>query len=424
MLKCGMSEVTITPPLGNSIPGYFEDRKSSGVKDDLFAKALVIESNDIVVFIVIDCLGLANSEVVKIRERVHAFTGIPQTSIMVSATHTHTGPPVRPGFNSSINQEYMSSLVEKAADAAVLAYKNRKKARIGFGTGTEEGISFNRRFFMKDGSVKTNPGTGNPAIEKPAGPIDPEVSVMRIDGLDGEPIGIVTNFACHTDCVSGTEYSADYPGELSKTVKKVLGSHVISLFMLGACGNINHIDVRDRTHEESGHYKRMGRILAFEALRAREKAVPSDDLAIEVDSALLRIECRKPAEKQVEKAQKDLLDESIGVMEKAFAKQLIKIQESGETHREVEVQAIKLGNAAVVGFPAEMFVGFGLELKAKAPYRTVFFNSLCNGGNGYVCTREAFVQGGYEPTITNNSKLAEDAGELMVRQALQMLNGR
>ncbi|MFC3767489.1 neutral/alkaline non-lysosomal ceramidase N-terminal domain-containing protein [Paenibacillus sp. GCM10012303] len=422
MIKCGMSEVIITPPLGNSMPGYFEDRRSTGVKDDLYAKALLIESNEFVVFIVIDCLALAYPEVRKIRDRVYELTGIAQSQVMISTTHTHTGPPVRPGFNSSVNPDYLSDLVDKAADAAKLAYNNRKHARIGFGTGIVDHISFNRRFFMKDGSVKTNPGKRNPLIEKPAGPIDPEVSVMRIDALDGEPIGMVSNFACHTDCVSGTEYSADYPGELSKTIKKMLGEHAVSLFMLGACGNINHTDVSGQTHYEPFYYKKMGRILAYEALKVREKSETTDQLTVRVKSELLRLENRKPTNQQCKLAQEALLNESSGIVEKAFARQLMKVEESKETHSELEIQAVRLGDRAVVGLPAEIFVEFGLEIKAIAPFRAVFINELCNGANGYVCTREAYTQGGYEPRLTNGSKLPENAGEIMTGKLLQLLN--
>src|SRR5690606_5821101 len=115
------------------------------------------------------------------------------------------------GFRSvacEVSAEYLDFLVNKAADAAVLAYAQRREARIGAGSGTVEGIAFQRRYWMKDGTLRTNPGIGNPDVDRPAGPTDPELTVVRIDAADGTPLGIVANYACHTDTVGGTEFSA------------------------------------------------------------------------------------------------------------------------------------------------------------------------------------------------------------------------
>src|SRR6478736_2462960 len=111
LLKCGFSEVDITPPLGNPIPGYFENRISSGVKDALYAKACVVDADqNVIAFLVLDCIDLRRIDVGRIRERVHAATGIAPEQTMVSATHTHTGPPAKPGFAGSVNETYMAWL--------------------------------------------------------------------------------------------------------------------------------------------------------------------------------------------------------------------------------------------------------------------------------------------------------------------------
>jgi neutral ceramidase len=423
-MKCGMSEIVITPPLGNFIPGYFHERKSTGIKDDLYAKAMVLEvNNDTVAFIVLDIIDLTRKVVQQIRDRVNTYTGIASSRIMLTATHTHTGGPIIPGFSGNINDEYLSLLADKAADAAIIAFNNRKEANIGFGLGSESDIAFNRRFFMKDGFVRTNPGIGNPNIDKVEGSIDPQVSVIRIDDKEGNPIGVVSNYACHTDVVSGTEYSADYPGEISRVIKRVLGNHVISLFLMGASGNINHIDVSGKMKLLPDHYKKMGKVLAAEIIRVREKIKFSDKIELDVKQDVFSVSLRHPSDAEVEAARSLLQSGSQDQVELAFAQQIAKIIESNKQTEEIEIQAFKIGELAIVALPAEIFVEFGLQIKEDSPFKLNMIGELANGsGSGYVCTLQAFELGGYEPRITSSSRLAREAGDIFVQKTLNLLN--
>ncbi|RAV17727.1 neutral/alkaline non-lysosomal ceramidase N-terminal domain-containing protein [Paenibacillus contaminans] len=424
MLSCGMAEMDITPALQSSMPGYFNDRKSTGVMDALFAKALIAETEKgIAAWVALDCIDLPRRVVLGIRERIHKETGIPESSIMVSATHTHTGPPVVTYSFISADEAYLKLLTEKGADAAIVAYRTRKQARIGFASGTEADIAFNRRFWMKDGKVKMNPGVGNPDIERPEGPIDPQVLVVRIDDADGNPIGVVTNYACHTDTVGGTLYSADYPGELSASLKQVLGAQVVSLFWMGASGNINHIDVSGKWPIHQEHHRVMGRVLAGEVLKTREKALLTDDVEIGVGQVGFQIACRFPSESEVEQARQRLVSDTESQVRKTFAAEVLLAYEHGEQIADIELQAIKLGPFAVVGCPGELFVELGLAIKAASPFPYTAVNELSNGSAfGYICTREAFANGGYEPRLTSNNRLPSGTGELFVERAIELLN--
>ncbi|MBP1988545.1 neutral/alkaline non-lysosomal ceramidase N-terminal domain-containing protein [Paenibacillus eucommiae] len=425
MIKCGVSEQIITPPLGNSIPGYFEDRKSTGIKDELFAKSLVIESEGVTLaFIAMDCIDLDSDIVKRIRDRVHQFSAIPQSSIMISASHTHTGPPVQSGFIDSRDEHYLSFMVQKAADAAILAFNSRREAKIGFGSGEESSIAFNRRFFLKDGSFATNPGILNPLIDRAAGPIDPEVAVIRIDDIEGNPLGVVTNYACHTDAVGGTEYSADYPGKLAAELKRLLGGQTASLFLMGASGNINHIDVSGRFPRVPNHYLTMGKILAGEVVKVREAIIPSEHvIPLAVKQTFFSVAHRKPSEQDVQAAHELLEAGTESLTEQLFAQKALEVVASEENHSEVELQVFRIGELAVVGLPCELFVEFGLEIKQKSPFKYTIINELCNGSaTGYISTREAYEQGGYEPRITARSKLAVETGEQFVQFALKALH--
>lgn len=429
-MNIGMAETNITPPLGMAIPGYFHIREASGVKDELFAKAMVVESGSVTTaFIVLDLISIEQETSDNIRKRVRQYTGIPEENVMVSCTHTHTGPP-RPLEPKA--QLYYGVLESKAADAAVMAYEKRTAARIGFGRGEESGIAFNRRFYMKDGTVRTNPGILNPDIDKPEGPIDPEVVVIRLDDESGNPIGIASNYACHTDTVGGKEYSADFPGYISRTVKRLFGESTVSLFFQGACGNINHIDVSGRVdYRNSRHYQKMGELLGLEIAKVRDRIdalEPLPDAKLAVKSRFVEAGPRFPTPEQAQAA-RDVVASFAGnpadqlnngqIQRKKIAENVLGIVDNPPPARDFEIQVCAIGDLAIVALPAEMFVEFGLEIKRKSPFAFTIVNELSNGsGNGYVCTSAAYGRGGYEPS---GHRFAVGAGEAFVQAAIELL---
>ncbi|WP_158289455.1 neutral/alkaline non-lysosomal ceramidase N-terminal domain-containing protein [Paenibacillus flagellatus] len=425
MIRCGMSEVDVTPPLGGEIPGYFGPRTATGVRDPLYAKSLVLESSDgtLAAIVAVDALSVPRETVEAVRQRLKEAAGFDPAHVFVSTTHTHTGGPVSTGFGCTEDPGYLDWLARKAADSALLAYRSRREARIGFGLGREADIAFNRRYFMKDGSFRTNPGVGNPNIDRPAGPIDPDVLVMRIDDAEGRPIGVVSNYACHTDTVGGTEYGADFPGELSRFVKRALGEQAVSLFLLGSCGDINHIDVSGKRAKSPDHYRRMGRILGAEVVRTREKIDVADEADVAALSGTFEVDLRSPPEAELAAAKRLLEEGTDDVREATYARELLKIAaECPVASRTVEVQAMRIGDMALVGFPGEIFVEFGLDVKRKSRFAYTMIDTMCNGSvRAYICTRDAFRQGGYEPRMTFRNRFPEETGERMVGLALELL---
>jgi neutral ceramidase len=428
MMECGLWEMDITPPLGFAIPGYFTPRLAIGIKDNLYAKAVVIgDGQSFSAIIVLDTIGIEKEEVDAIRKRVTERTGIPASHILVAATHTHTGGPIYRDRGPD-GDEYTAYLIKKAADAVVLAYGNKRNAQIGFAKGEEEGISFNRRYFMQDGNLRTNPGFNNPDIVGPAGPIDSDVFVIRLDDEDGSPLGVITNFACHPDTIGGKRYSADYPGEISRLLKKVYGDSFVSLFLNGACGNINHLDFMHTSRPVPDAFRQMGRVLAGEIIKTREKAVMENPLHVEGRCEQLSLTIRKPSSEELLKAEELLRsaeqpepNKAITEADTFFARQLLTLRERQETEAIVEVQALRIGESVIAAFPCELFVEFGHDLKHRSPYPHTLIAAYANGVNGYVATRGAFVQGGYETLLTSRTRLAPDSGERMIDAVLGLL---
>lgn len=422
MFRCGAYETILTPPLGSGIPGQFADRRLSGVKDELYAKAIVIEAGgDQLIWISVDALFVMEAETKRIRERIEAYTGIPPERVMVSATHIHTGGPIWPGQDEA----YAEQLAQKAADAAILAWQRLRPARIGFGKGEVPGIAFNRRYRMKDGSVRTNPGYANPDIDAPEGPADPEAVVVRLDEVNGGPIAVITNFACHPDTVGGTEACADYPGALSVMLKRALGEPLVSLFLQGASGNVNHHDFSRPRAIAPDHYRRMGTILAGEVIRIRETCSIVGDAEqpiLGAERVLLPLVYRQPTEAEMAQAQRMIQDESVAGTERTLAERVLESAQHPVRETEVELQAFRIGEWAAVGLPGELFSELGLALKAESPYNGLIVNTICNGTQtGYVGTMAAFANGGYEARIRPYSRVPAGTGEWFVEEGLRLL---
>ena len=276
-VRIGAAAVKITPPVGASMAGYYYERGVENIHDDLYAKALVIEKDGTRIAIVsCDLIGIQAPIVAEIRRLVEKSTGIDAAHVMIGATHSHTGPVI-PSFRekygtknkgAEILEAYLAKLPALVALSITQANAALTPGRLSFELGHEASMSFNRRYFMNDGSVAWNPGKLNPEIVKPAGPIDPDVSVLYAETTDGKPVSTFVNLAMHLDDVGGTEVSADLPFTLSTILGKIKGTEMVTAFLQGCSGNVNHINVNSAT-PQSGHKEaeRLGTILAGEVLK-------------------------------------------------------------------------------------------------------------------------------------------------------------
>ena len=442
-MLCGLYEIDVTPHLGVNIPGYFEARPATGVRDPLFARALACsnDAGDAFILVNIDTLSIKASVTARARAKIEQMTGVPGDHVMISATHSHTAGPVDDFVPGTSDPEYLAWLADRAADAAVLAWNCRQPAKIGCGKGHEDSIAFIRRYLMKDGTFRTNPGFAQDQIERPAGDIDPEVGVVKIEDMQGQLIGVITNYACHLDTVKGNRFCADYPGELARVLKAVYGRHVVSIFLTGACGNINHFDFMHRTHAyydnaNPPHYVRMGRILAGCVIRTLATIETAETECIGVENASFGAVIRTPSEEDIAAA-KALLKEIpyekcircdsgiIGnterLIDRHYARSLLEVAQIEQKNVEIPVQAIRLGEAAIVGVPCELFVEFGRDIKARSGFEHTMISTLTNALFGYIAVREAFGQGGYETTISGDTMMSPDTGYDMTDTAEMLL---
>ncbi|HCO92848.1 MAG TPA: hypothetical protein DIU00_02675 [Phycisphaerales bacterium] len=435
-LTAGLAVADITPPIGYRMSGYFSERLSTGTSNPLHAKAIVLRQGETSAAMVFcDIIGLSLDISSRARRWAAERTGIPASNILIAATHSHTGPlyfgALRKHFHDAAVAEhgsdpcekvnYAEQLVEKLADVIVRADAAAKPVRLAAGSTGQQGLSFNRRFHMKDGTVRFNPGALNPDIVRPAGPIDPEVGMVFLRNADGDnnAVGALVNFTLHLDTVGGTKYAADYPYYLEQSLREKYGDKFVLLFGNGTCGDINHFDVTKKQRLRTDY---IGRTLA-ETVKAKKESLEAvTEPALAVLSGIVHAPLQQFESDDIAWARENI--KKVGTGELSFIKEveaykiLAREMRPGRTIP-LEVQIFRLSrDVAVVGLPGEVFVDLGLKIKRASPFATTLVIELCQDAPGYIPTKKAFAEGSYE---TVNSRIAPGGGEMMAEATIRLL---
>jgi hypothetical protein len=437
-LRVGAASGVITPPPGTPMAGYYNERAAEGVHDDLFARAVVMEKDGTkAALVVLDLISTTRSLVEDARHKIEADTGIPAANVMISATHSHTGPVLRGrgareadfGGEKSLAVEYARELPGKVANVVRQANEKLRPGTASVSHGHESSIAFNRRYHMTDGSVGWNPGKLNPRVIKPAGGIDPDVPIIYFASAEREarPIATNVNYAVHLDNIGGLKISADVPGVVTRLLADFKGPEMVTLWSAGCCGDINHIDVNWAEPQKGfENAARMGTIFTAEVLRAwpHLKPVPQGKLAslstiVDLDLPPVSDEDVSTA-KEVVARRRDPNAKAPAFMELVQAYKVLDVVAREGRPQQVEVQVVTLGkDLAWVSLPGEIFVELGLAIKQDSPFPHTIVAELANGSIGYIPSRRAYPQGAYEVV---SARCAEGSGERLVAAALKLLN--
>ncbi|MEX2568669.1 MAG: neutral/alkaline non-lysosomal ceramidase N-terminal domain-containing protein, partial [Cyclobacteriaceae bacterium] len=449
--QAGAATMNITPPIGSVMGNSYGINISEGIHDDLFAKALVFESGGVKgAFLALDFISIPYGIVVQTRKLIAEKTDIPSENVILTATHCHAGPQMNPPFLEAVggeaekkSLEYIKQLPEEIVRAIQMAEASLQPAKVSIGTFHEDKINFNRRFLMKDGSFRTNPGRLNPEIKRPMGPVDPLGSVVYFETLDSSPLAILVNFALHPAVVEGNQFSADFPGVVSQLMEKVFGKEMVTVFTNGNSGNINHIDVHKKSpldrYEES---YRIGTILAADILKSLSSLRPIDVNSLQVSTMEVELPVPSIDQKEVLWAKEimgrygkenppkfadvveawrilDLHHDKMGEEFRPQYTTTVPLTKDGRAIKS-EVQVMGLGNElALVGFPGDAFVELSLAVRLKSPFTyTIVCEQSGNGTISYVPDRKAFLEGGYE---VNSARFSPGGGELLVDAVQQLL---
>ncbi len=438
-LQVGIAFVDITPPIPFRMSGYFYERLSTGTKDPLYARAIVFQQGkETAALVFCDVVGVPLEIAGPARKKASKATGIPAEHIAVTGTHTHTGPMYFMSLHDYLHERavakqgkdpydsaaYRKELIQKIVDAVTKAKAVLAPAELKSGYAIENRISFNRRYYMKDGSVRFNPPIMSPDIIRPAGPIDPQVGIITLSKPRAkQPSSAIVSFAMHPDTTGGTLYSADYIHSLGERLQQSFGPNFKLLFGTGTCGNINH---RDVTKEEQRTADTLGEVLGDDVASAIEKGnlLSGGEPMLAVESTMVPAPLQEYSPEQIAKAKTNMprigkrgfsFMEAVEACKIADIERLKKSGYAGE----LEVQAFRFNHdTAIVTLPSEIFVEFGLAIKAASPFKTTLVVELANDDLAYTPTKQAFAEGSYEVT---NSRVQPGTGEKLVDAAIGLL---
>ena len=453
-LKAGAAVGDITPKeFPMNMPGGFSANPATEAHDPLSARALVLDDGKTkVAWVVIDNLGVPKKVVAEAKELASKATGIPVENMLVSGTHTHSGvnpadEPAAPGAKLSDREAkadaYRKVMLDGVSQAIIRAHAALQPASVGVAARPLPNEVFNRRWFLKPGKmplnpfgeldqVKMNPGTSPDILDKPAGPTDPDISVVSVVDAKRKPLALFANYSLHY--VGGApagKVSADYYGEFCRLMPSRLGAgeRFVAAMSNGTSGDINNIPFGvGRPPREP--FEQI-RIVAGEAADTAWRAVRDIDkhqnnVVLGMKQRLITLKYRKPTAEQLMNAKAILAIKDKEAIERLprlaqhYAANAVSAANRAEETVDVIVQAIKVGDAVICAVPFETFAETGLELKKKSPFGRTIVVGLGNGRHGYLPTPAQHELGGYETWLGTNL-VQKDASETIVRNLVEMM---
>lgn len=461
MLQVGCGRVDITPELGLPMVGMPGSPRGEGVVWPLQGRVLLADDGQRRAAIVcLDLIALTSDAVAELRLTLAHQGDLPPENILIACSHTHRAPLAACGGATEANpilvadagaaRRFLDGVGSRVSEAMTAAAAALQPATLSAGRALAPGWAFNRRPIYANGDVGTHGWAWDEDFVRMEGTPDEEVTVLVAHGMDGDTLGGLVGFACHPTAMGhDAVYSADYAGVLTEALETRHGGSFG--FLLGAAADTSTPDPTSRD-PESGfgkeHASAMGTALAGKADEAMAASHSIGNSHVDVASTQVAIAQRRPTPEQLELARWYLDERPDDLDEEAFTRRLYGhsytfrdgAQTGNERHAEellrmwawqqgpeaqlveqIEIQAMALGETAVVALPVELFTDFGQRIKSASPFRETFIATLANGWHGYVPTAEAFSRGGYEPRFAYPSRLAEAAGDVITAAAIGLL---
>ncbi|MBZ5670276.1 MAG: neutral/alkaline non-lysosomal ceramidase N-terminal domain-containing protein [Acidobacteriia bacterium] len=408
-MKAGVAKVDITPPTGVPLWGYFDRLTGAqGTLDPLYARVLVLEVGEKRLALVDLDYGrtFGPASIERIRAAARQSSGI--SYVLVQATHTHAGPVILDEQPSGV-PAWETAAIEKVDKAIQEAHQRAVEVRLGAGYG-QTYIGYNRRRVSPDGTVTM---LWRNKTHVPTAPVDPTVSVLRIDTAEGKPLAVLVNYSCHPVVFGpdNLQYSADFPGVMTQTVEQAFGANPpLCFFMQGAPGDINVYDATTPLKEDAiGKRDWSGQHLGEEAARVAKaihtEAVPDPSLDFVEDPLPFRLRWN------LEKLRKGFMATYGADLFKNFSP---RVREDWQ----LPVATVLINKRlAMMTMPGEPFVEFQINWRDRCPVPDAFFLGYANGYYGYFPTLKAATEGGYG-TASSTTCIEVGAGERMVNHAL------
>jgi len=444
-LKAGAATSNITPPLGGNIVGGFRPTPSQHIHDELHARCLVLDDGKTRLAIVIcDLLGMHRTVSDQARKLIQERLNIPREQVLISATHTHSAVSAL-GDNryeeAAPLDDYQSFVALRIADGVQRAANLLRPAEWAFTTVEIPEHVFNRRWYLRPGTmpanpfggqdlVKMNPPGGSPNLLEPAGPTDPVVSILSVRQPDGTPIAVYAAYSLHyVGGVPGTDISADYYGVFCNELTQQLNvDHqqppFVAMLANGTSGDINNINFREPRGKRAA-YEQMGYVakdVAAKVAGVLREAQYAPEISLGARYEELPIQARKPTAEQIQWA-KETLEKSSSNEERVnlsaiYADRALKMNEGPDT-LPLPLQVLKVGPVLLGTMPNEVFCEIGMDFRDRLSPEPAFLVSLAHGYYGYLPTPRHHDLGGYETWLGTN-RVERTASDKMLKALLDM----
>lgn len=427
-LTAGAAQIDITPGLGAHLIGYFQDRQANDILDPLHAKAIAISNGDTTLgFVICDLIVVPGEVVDAAKAIVTEKTGIPAENILIAGTHTHTGPAISGALGTPAEEGYAEWVASRIADAFLLALKRLQPAQMAHAAGSCPGEVHNRRWRMKDGSVRMNPGHQNPDAIEPAGPTDPQLGLMVLRTPAGAPIAALGNLALHYVGISAGDHSvicADYFAAFGRALNRCAGASFVCPMANGTFGDVNNIDATSPARPSSAQtqqIERVGNVVAAEAWKIWSSLREDDfrdNVALGATISQIKFEARYPSKEELAGAR--ILYEAGEKWEDSewiYARELILCADMPKEWN-VPIHTMRFGDLGVVGLPGEVFTEIGLDIKQRSPFAQTMNIGIANTTVGYVATDKALGEGSYETRLCRHVRAPMGTGKLWADTAI------
>lgn len=443
-LRAGAAAVDVTPqefPL--NLPGGFSDNIATVAHDPLHARAMVLgDGTTTIAMVVVDNLGVSPEAIEEAKAIASKQTGIPVDKMLVCSTHTHSAPRSSDKEIDTPAGAYRKLLVDGIAESITAAHAALRPAAAGYASHPLPEEVFNRRWYLKPekmplnpfgrlDQVKMNPGRSPDVLDRPAGPTDPDIAILSVQDAKRKPLALFANYALHyVGGVPRGTVSADYFGEFARLMPSRLrgGEGFVAMMSNGASGDINNIPftVTRPPREPFEQIRIVARKAADTAWHAHRKIDEhQSDVSLDMVEREITLKYRKPSDEQLQEAKAILAIKDEGAryrlprLAQEYARRTLAAAERDETLT-VKLQAIRIGEIAVVGIPFETFVEIGLDLKDRSPFKQTMVIGLANGRHGYLPTPRQHRLGGYETWLGTN-RVQVDTSVILTDNLLEML---
>lgn len=445
-LKAGAATSNITPPLGVGIIGGFVPFPATHVHDELHARCLVLESGPVKLAIVVcDLLGIDRTVSDHARELIQKDLGIPRDRVLISATHTHSAGSALgedPRILGRALDDYQRFVALRIVDGVKRANNLLRPAEMGRGSVEIPGHVFNRRWYLREGTMppnpfggidkaKMNPPAGSKDLVEPAGPTDPTVSFLMVrEPAKGKPIALFATYSLHyVGGVGPGHVSADYFGMFCEALAAKVGAAgqpvpFVGLLANGTSGDINNINFRAPRPPRKA-YEQMSHValdVAGKVAEAASKVPFRDKVSLDARYREPSVGTRRPDPAMLEWADKTIADSSKdpakGNLPAIYARRVRRMAEHPAA-LPMPLQVLRLGDATVATMPCEVFCEVGLEYRRRSPVKPGWMVSLAHGYYGYLPTPRHHALGGYETWMGTN-RLEVKASDIMLEQLLAM----